>query len=49
MNGPLEIQTKNTMTCDMDNFYLLESLKVLLNDEVFFEKCWEETVPRLFS
>lgn len=44
------IMTESQMTCDLDNFYLKEHLKVIIDDtETFFEKTWNETVPRIFS
>ena len=42
------IYTNCEMTCDLDNFNLCETLKVELNEEVFFEKTWKSTVPRIF-
>ena len=44
-----KVLTNCKMTCDLDNYYLVEHLKVLLHDEVFFEKTWESSVPRIFG
>ena len=44
-----KVLTNSQMTCDLDNYYLMEHLKVLLGDEVFFEKTWESSVPRIFG
>ena len=43
-----KITTDSQMTCDLGNFYLIEDLKVELDDEIFFEKTWKSTVPRIF-
>ena len=44
-----KVLTNSQMTCDLDNYYLKEHLKVMLDNEVFFEKTWESSVPRIFG
>lgn len=44
-----EIVTESTMSCDLNNFHLDESIKVTLNGESFYEKVFISTVPRIFS
>ena len=43
------ILTRSQMRCDMDNFYLDETLQVFLDGQVFFDKTWSQSVPRIFS
>ena len=43
-----EIFTESEMKCDLDNFHLKEHLKVVLNDDIFFEKTWNSSIPRIF-
>ena len=47
-NVETEIFTESEMSADLDNFHLKESLTVQLNDETFFEKSWESSIPRIF-
>ena len=47
-NVETEIFTESEMSGDLDNFHLKESLTVQLNDETFFEKSWESSIPRIF-
>ena len=43
-----KIKTEQKMTCDSENFYLTESLKIILNDEDFFQKSYNSIVKRNF-
>ena len=47
-NVDTEIFTESEMSADLDNFHLKESLRVELNNETFFEKSWESSIPRIF-
>ena len=50
-NQPIatKVLTNSQMTCDLDNFYLTEHIKVLLNNEVVYENTWESNIPRIFG
>lgn len=37
------------MTADKTNFYLENTLKAYLRDELVFEKTWEKMIPRDFQ
>ncbi len=44
-----EVHTDSKMTADKTNFYLENTLKAYLRDELVFEKTWEKTIPRDFQ
>ncbi len=43
------IKTQSKMTCDADNFYLLNSLWAYENEEEIFKKTWTKTIPRDYN
>ncbi len=47
-NVNADISTDSLMTCDLDNFYLTDSLTVKLNGEDFFSKTWKNKASRRF-
>ncbi|WDF03334.1 CocE/NonD family hydrolase [Shouchella hunanensis] len=44
-----EVHTDSKMTADKTNFYLENTLKAYLRDELVFEKTWEKMIPRDFQ
>ncbi len=40
------VETDSSMTCDRENFYLVNSLRAFEGEEQVFEKEWRKTVPR---
>lgn len=44
-----EVVTKSIMSCDADNYYLVNELTAYKNTEECFTKTWEKTVPRYYT
>uniref|UniRef100_H3GN09 Xaa-Pro dipeptidyl-peptidase C-terminal domain-containing protein n=2 Tax=Phytophthora ramorum TaxID=164328 RepID=H3GN09_PHYRM len=42
------VETDSSMASDTTTFFLKDHMIVRLNDEIFFEKKWEEEIPRQF-
>ncbi|GAK08267.1 hypothetical protein [Geomicrobium sp. JCM 19038] len=48
-NWQTEIHTDSSMTCDDQYFYLINTLKAFLNDDLVFEKTWKKEIPRHYQ
>lgn len=44
----VDIFTDSNMTCDVDSFYMVDKLDILLDGQEFFTKQWKKTVPRQY-
>ena len=42
----VRVKTFSQMSCDAENFYLLNKLDVFEGDELVFEREWEKTIKR---
>jgi hypothetical protein len=47
-NIQTQVKTDSKMTCDLDNFYLMDKMQVMLNGQEFFTKQRTNVVPRRF-
>ena len=44
-----EVHTHSVMSCDAENFYLVNELTAFSKGDQVFSKSWEKTIPRQWT